>query len=608
MKYILITAIVLLHLATAAQDPVKDGNKCYEEKNYSCAIDNYKKAVAEKKYAAQSYPAILYRIGQSHFELKKYEQAIPYFKDAVAANPNLGDAYWSLGGTHYAMKEYEKAADSYSKAIELFKDEKQNLKSVLYWRAQSYYSQEKYESALSDLKRAIAIDSSIANYHAKAGDALYSLEEYDQAIGYYLKSIELGSTDRKVTAVRYYWLGEAYLKEFLYDKAIAALKGSIEYNPDYGHAHWALAAAYYNLRKWPDAIAGYTKALSYFKDDTLSTRDITYYRSISHMEAKDYAKAIADLDAIVKRNPNDRTAIWQKATVLDKQKKYKEANVIYTTLIDLYKNEKSNLGSLYYYRGKNLLQMKDTVKAKADFMQALSNASYLTGPNVQMGHLSFAEKKYYEAKDYYGKGVSGYWADSAEIAVAWFRKGFSNLITGVGQTGKSDLETSIKYDSLNKEAHRYLGEVYFTAQYFALAASEFEKCIRLYKDVKDSLHKMYSYRGMSYSKQGKYKEALADYEQADKLKPNNIEYVVGLGQIAFETKAYDKVIAAFTKAIGLYKPHQKNELAFAYYARGRAHHELKSKEKAKKDLEKAIELVPTFADAKKWLDTITKSN
>jgi tetratricopeptide (TPR) repeat protein len=223
-----------------------------------------------------------------------------------------------------------------------------------------------------------------------------------------------------------------------------------------------------------------------------------------------------------------------------------------------------------------------------------------------MGHLSFASQKYYEAKDYYSKGVSGYLADSAEIAVAWFRKGFSNLITGVGNTGKTDLETSIKYDSLNKEAHRYLGEVYFTAQYFYLAASEFDKCIRLYKNVKDSLHKMYSYRGMSYSRLAKYKEALADYEQADKLKPNQLDYVVGIGQIAFETKDYNKVITTFTKAIGLYKPDKKNELAFAYYARGRAHHELKSKEKAKKDLEKAIELVPTFADAKKWLDTVTK--
>lgn len=606
MKIILSAAILLLHLTVNAQDYVKDANKCYEEKNYQCAIDNYKKAVAEKKYVATSYPAILFRIGQGLFELKKYEEAIPYFKDAVAANPSLADAHWSMGGTYYAMKNYQPAAESYGKAIELLKDNKQSAKSLYYWRAQSYYSLEKYEDALADLKKALAIDSTIANYHAKAGDALYSLEEYMDAIPYYLKSIELGSSDKAVTATRYYWLGESYLKEFMYEKAISALKGSIEYNPEYGYAYWALAAAYYGQRKWPEAATQYTKTLNYFKDDTASTRDILYHRSVCYMESKDYVKAIADLDAITKRNPQDKSAIWQKATVLDKQKKYKEAIAVYNSLIDLYKNDKFSLGSLYYQRGYNHLQMKDSILAKADFLQALGYSSYLTGANVQMGHLSFVSKKYYEAKDYYSKGLTGYLADSAEVSKAWFRKGFSNLITGVGLTGKTDLETAVKFDSLNKEAHRYLGEVYFNAQYFNLAVAEFDKCIRLYKNVKDSLHKMYSYRGMSYSRLGKYKEALADYEQADKLNPNQLDYVVGIGQIAFETKDYNKVISAFTKAIGLYKPEKKNELAFAYYARGRAHHELKSKEKAKKDLEKAIELVPTFADAKKWLETASK--
>lgn len=64
-------------------------------------------------------------------------------------------------------------------------------------------------------------------------------------------------------------------------------------------------------------------------------------------------------------------------------------------------------------------------------------------------------------------------------------------------TAKEDFLTSIGYDSTNREAHRWLGDAYYRQQYYALAEKEMNKCVVLYKNVKDSLANIYLYRGMA---------------------------------------------------------------------------------------------------------------
>jgi tetratricopeptide (TPR) repeat protein len=600
---VFLVACLQLH----SQEILTSADKCYKEKNYACATENYKKAIEQKVYTSNNHATILYRIGFGLGELDKTEEAISYFKQALEIKPDMGDAYWSLAGNYYNRKEYQLASENYGKAIGFFK-EKNDLKTLYYWRAKSYNALEKYNDALTNYNLAIAIDSNNANYHASIGDTYYNQKRYNDAIKSYQRSIFLRDNDKKVMAARYYWLGQAYFELSKYQDALIAYRGAIEYDPGYKNGYWGIAAVYYKQEKWPQAIEEYTKTMSYYKDDTASMKDLYYYRGRSYSFNNEVAKAIADFDALLKIDPGYRNAYWQKSSAYYRNKKYKEAIPLYTRTIELYKGENNSLDDLYFFRGNSYLQLKDTAKAREDFLKALEFNKNLLDPNVGLGDISFANRRYYEAKDYYAKGLSGYKTDSAELSKLYFRRAFAYLMTGVGTSGKSDLETSIKYDSLNKEAHRYLGEVNFTAGYYYTALNEFDKAVRLYKNVKDSLPKMYTYRGMTNSKLGKYKEALLDYEQADKLKPNSVDIIAGIGQLSFETKEYARVVSSFTKAITLYKPSQVNELAFAYYARGRGHYELKDKEKAKADFEKALSYVPNYTEAQKWLETVNRTN
>jgi tetratricopeptide (TPR) repeat protein len=100
----------------------------------------------------------------------------------------------------------------------------------------------------------------------------------------------------------------------------------------------------------------------------------------------------------------------------------------------------------------------------------------------------------------------------------------------------------------------------------------------------------------------KYKDALTDYEQSDKLeKFKRPDYIVAMGQLAFEAKEFDKVITYFNRTIPLYKPEQKAELTFAYFGKGRAALELKKKDAARKDLQKALELSPGNKEIESYL-------
>lgn len=607
MKYYLLL-LVMIGLEASAQSYITNANKCYDEKNYQCAIDNYLASISNKSYQEKDYAEIMYRIGNGYVQLGKFQESISYFQNAISSKNDMGDAYWNLGYAYYSLKEYSQALTNYTKALEFYKNNNTSSASLYYSQGQTYGALGKKEEALKSYVQALTLDTTYDDAYALAGSTSYDLKKYSDAIWYYTKSIRLGSKNNNAMVARYRMRGKSYSKQSKYTEAMADAQKALELNPASKEAIWDIAAYYYNQKKYTDAIAQYTKTMELYKDNPSSLVDLYYWRGLAYSNAKEYTKALADLDYVLKAEPDDVDAIWEKGAVYYKQKKYKEAIPFYSQAIELSQDEKTDLDDLYFFRGKCYIELKDSAKAITDFKASLALNSSLRDPNVEMGNISYAAKKYSEAANYYNKGAVGFTTDSSTLSKIYFRKGHANLLSSAPYTGKADLEMSIRYDSLNKEAHRYLGEAYYnTASYYS-AGVEFEKCIRLYKSVKDSLPKMYAYHGMAMSKQNKFTEALNDYEQANKLSPNNAEYIAGVGQLAFEAKDYNKAVTSITKALKMYTPDQKSQIAFAYYIKGRANNELKNKEQAIADLNKALEFYPDYKDAKQWLDYIQKGS
>lgn len=580
-------------------------NKCYEEKDYECAVSKYKTAIAGRNYDEKDYATIKFRIGYGYSKLGRFGEAVAPLTEAIASKPDLKTAHWELAYCYYSLKEYNKSADSYSKAADFYKSDTTSLKRIQYWRGRALSQIPKYADAVTAYKAAIAIDSTQSDYYASMGDAYYNLGQYKNAITTYEKSIALGSSSKSAMAARYYWLGQSYNNFYNRPDALKAYEQSLQIDPTYKWSHWGIASVYYNQAKWKDAVDKYTQTLTYFKDDTASQKSIYYWRARCYFGMKDYAKASADLDQALKIDPTYGSAYWEKGLIARTQKKYKEAIPFYTRAIELFGAQEISLSDLHYARGLCYLSLKDSTKAENDFEAAIGFDEFNAEANIELGHIAFARKDYNAARMYFEYNADEIFIrDSAEFSRIYFHKGLANYMSGDSYfyTAKEDFLTSIGYDSANKAAHRWLCDAYYRQQYYALAEKEMDKCVVLYKNVKDSLPNMHLYRGMARYQQKKYKEALADYEQSDKLTAfKDAEQVKLMGQMAFEIKDYNKAIGVFTRLRAMYKPAQKNELLFVHFARGRSYLELKKKKEALDDLKKALEFGPGNAEVTTWL-------
>lgn len=592
----------LLISLTALADPIVDGNKCWDEKKYQCVVDNYRQALSARQYKEQDYPTIQYRIGHSLGKLGRHSEGITTLREAIRARPGYPSAIWEMAWIFYNMGKYDSATAYYTKAIPLYSEPK-DLFRLQYWKGQSLAGEKKYKEAITCYKAASQIDSTDVYAAAGVGDAAINSYDYTLASQYYTRAIAIAPKDDiKLLTSLTYWRGKSnyYLRK--YAEALADFRKTLSYDPQYRLAVWDMAAVHYDQAKWADAETYYGKAIALYNDDKKSRKSLYYYRGITREKQNNLTGALTDYDMAMQLDPSYVSPLWAKAEILKKQNKTKEVIALYTKAIanDSIAN---NRGMLYYKRGEIYLQQKDTLTAYNDFKKAIGEDMYIGEPNMELGHIEFVRGNYTQATAYYDLALEDllFFPDSTETGLMYYRKGFGAWMQGFGVEAEKDFLKAATYMPKAGGSRRYLGEIYYSRKDYSKALAEFTKAISLYKNTPDSLHKMYYYRGLTNIELTKNTEAISDFNEALRLKPNEKPYIFRIGQLQFETKEYTKAKDNFTKLAGMLKPHEKEDLALVYYCRGRCWMELNDKEKARADFSKALGYVPGYEECKQWL-------
>ncbi len=159
----------------------------------------------------------------------------------------------------------------------------------------------------------------------------------------------------------------------------------------------------------------------------------------------------------------------------------------------------------------------------------------------------------------------------------------------------------------------YRGNAYAYKQNYIQSIADFTQCIgsytqyaqaKLKKDIdlkayNSDLGTVYNNRGIVYNEKGDYEQAIADLNQALKLKPDYAEAYNNRGNVYAQNGNYDQAIADITQALKL-KPDSAeayNNRGAAYNGRGFAYNTKDDYDRAITDLTQAIKLKPDSAEA-----------
>ena len=126
----------------AAQALWKDGR--YTDPNK--AKDYWDKAIAANPQMAEAYN----NRGLAFYNLERHQQAINDFSQAIRMKPQYAEAFNNRGNAYYALDQYEKAEADFNKSLQL----RPKYSKALLNRGLAYFQMNKREESCKDFRRA----------------------------------------------------------------------------------------------------------------------------------------------------------------------------------------------------------------------------------------------------------------------------------------------------------------------------------------------------------------------------------------------------------------------------------------------------------------------
>ena len=217
--------------------------------------------VREETDNPAAYDAFLQ--GWDHYKRRMpdgYAKAVPYFEKAVALDPEYGRAYAALASTFWESWERgwhgslglsrSEARDSAKQLLKLAMDNPTPLAHQV--ASEMHRQQRKYDKAIAEAERAIALDPNDGSSHVAKAGALIVAGRATEAIGHVRTAMRL---DPHYPAFYLYVLGVAHFGTGQFEKAAALLQRAVKRNPQNHALLIPLTAAYGHLGREQEAVA-----------------------------------------------------------------------------------------------------------------------------------------------------------------------------------------------------------------------------------------------------------------------------------------------------------------------------------------------------------------
>ncbi len=195
------------------------GNKYLVLKEYSNAIENYKKSLEfnpksdetifnlilcyqlNKEYDKVEEMVIkhfkrvnneftkrlLLILGNNYYLKENYEKAIRSYNEYITIYPDDANCYFNLGLTYIKISNNKKALENF---LEAYRKDNKHIPTI-YNLGDFYYKNEDFKNSIFYFSLLVDLDKNNPDIYYRLGDLEYKMEEYEYAKSHLLKAIEL---------------------------------------------------------------------------------------------------------------------------------------------------------------------------------------------------------------------------------------------------------------------------------------------------------------------------------------------------------------------------------------------------------------------------------
>lgn len=276
-----------------------------------------------------------------------YKDALPYYQKALQLDAQNIDAYLNIASIYKQQNNIELALQTLEQAKNIFPDNSkvaQSIKEIaeeksfsLLQKATKLYQEKQYNEAINTYK---SISNPSEDVYLGIGACYQALENYDNAILYYNKAIQLDPSN----PTSHYFLGIAYLYQKNFDKSEIALKKAMELdsiNPDIKDAYKTLkfskseqimneGISLFESDMLEKAVAKFNNAIELCNENGYAH----YYRGLALDMLKRSEKAIEDYKLAIELNPELTIIYYSMAVAYDNLDNRLEAKKMYQKFIE----------------------------------------------------------------------------------------------------------------------------------------------------------------------------------------------------------------------------------------------------------------------------------
>lgn len=382
--------------------------------NFQKAIDLGQKAMSKSNELEKSELNKI--IGESYFNLKQYDKAIPFLEQYAGKKGKWNNTdFYQLGYAYYERKDYEKAISQFNKIIEGKDFVAQN---AYYHLGLSYLNTGKKQEALNAFKNASEMDFNV------------QIQE-DAALNYAKVSYDIGNAYQTVPAI---------LLDFLKKYPNNSSRSEVEK---------LLVDSYISTKNYKEALTLLEKNRS--AENKAAYQKVLFYRGLELYNESNYQEAGKMFKSAISEQKTPefaaRATFWKAETeyvTADFQNallSYKQfAGLAAAKTTDEYKNINYNIGYTYF-------KLKEYDQAGNSFQAQIDNSKEdkvrLNDSYLRLGDCRFVNSKYTAANEAYAKAIE---ARGVDADYAQFQKAIS-----YGFMSKNDK----KIDELNNFLQMY---------------------------------------------------------------------------------------------------------------------------------------------------------